>query len=404
MITVKFMQKTSKQRPDGTIPVWLRITEHRQSCFINTGVSVRPEHWNAERGKVRKNHQSSDSLNSRLDTFMFKVMNVLAELERDDRATAEVLSQTLKRNSSTVYLHEYAAPVISNLLEADRYHPARATQVAVNKFMEYRKGKPAPIAELNSAMLTQFAQWLRVTKGNHANTVAKDIEGIRRIMKQAEKDGIIKTVPKAEGVKREKTQKMKLHPDQIRDIEALELEPNTRLWHTRNYFLFSYYYAGIRWEDVTTMKWSNIKNGRLHYTMGKTGKRYPAPFKMSEAMQKILDYYRRPDQSPDDFIFPILKRGIDYSLNRVLKRKVDSKNTMVNEDLKLIAKAAGIEINVAFHISRHSAAYRMLLEGVDIYTISKAMAHENVSITETYLRGIDDALIVNAMERVFNSK
>jgi integrase len=46
----------------------------------------------------------------------------------------------------------------------------------------------------------------------------------------------------------------------------------------------------------------------------------------------------------------------------------------------------------------------MLLEGVDIYTISKALAHENVSITETYLRGIDDTLVVNAMERVFENK
>jgi integrase len=138
--------------------------------------------------------------------------------------------------------------------------------------------------------------------------------------------------------------------------------------------------------------------------MQKTGKQYPAPFKMGESMQGILEYYRRADQAPDEYIFPILKPEMDYTNTNYLKRQIDSKNSIVNVSLKKIAELAGIETNVSFHVSRHSAAYRMLLEGVDIYTISKALAHENVSITETYLRGIDDTLVVNAMERVFENK
>jgi integrase len=270
--------------------------------------------------------------------------------------------------------------------------------------MEFSKGKPVSVSEITSTALTQFATWLRVEQNNKPNTVAKDVEGLRRILKQAEKDGLIKTTPTAEGVQREKTTKDKLHPDQIRAIEALELEPDSREWHTRNYFLFSYYYAGIRWGDVCTLKWSNIKNGRLVYVMQKTGKKYPAPFKMGESMQGILEHYRRADQSADEFIFPILKAGRNYADTNFLNKKIDSKNTMANVDLKNIARMAGIETNVSFHVSRHSAAYRMLLEGVDIYTISKALAHENVSITETYLRGIDDTLIVTAMERVFENR
>lgn len=404
MITVKFTQKTSKQRPDGTIPVWLRITQHRRSKFINSGVSVRAEHWNAERSKVRKNHPASDSLNSRLDTFMVKVMNALAELEREDRASCDSLSAMLKKDSNGTYFHLYAETVIQSLFDANRYYPAKKTRVAVNKFMEFRRGRVTPLQEMTFDTLDKFITWLRVEKQSKPNTISKDIECIKRILKQAEKDQLIKSVPTGLDAKREKTTKDKLHPDQIKLIEALELEPYSNLWHTRNFFLASYYYAGIRWGDLCTLKWENIRNGRLYYTMRKTGKKYPAPFRLPEAFTRIIEFYSSSDQSPDDFIFPILPKGRDYSNSNFLSKQIESKNASINQRLKEIAQLAGIEKNVSMHVARHSAAYRMLLEGVDIYTISKALAHENVSITETYLRGIDDTLVVNAMERVFESK
>jgi integrase len=403
MITVKFIQKTSKQRPDGTIPVWLRITENRRSRFMNTGVSVREDQWNPDRGKVRKNHAASDSLNSRLDTFMVKVMNAIAELERDDRATADNLSMALKRNGSADYFHDYAKKIEYQLKASRKYHSVKNYQSSVSSFMEFRKGKPTQLSDIDTAMLNDFVNWLKAVRGNKGITIKNRLSQIRWLLHRACKDGLIKSVPRVDSFKMEKSKKAKLHPDQIRAIEALDLKPYKPLWHTRNYFLFSYYYAGIRWADVATMKWSNIVDGRLEYKMRKTGNS-PAPFRLPEAIQQILDYYRRSDQTPDDYIFPIFRKGRDYSNPDYLEKQISSRNSKINLYLKELAQLAGIEASVAFHVARHSAAYRMLLEGVDIYTISKALAHENVSITETYLRGIDDTLVVNAMERVFENK
>lgn len=404
MISFKYIQKQRKQRLDGTVPVWLQIIESRRYKFINTGIGVKPDQWNAERGRVRKNHPASDSLNSRLDTHMVKVMNALAELERENRATSEALVKMLKQDTGLLFFDEYAQKFLDNLQNTERYHVAKKARVAVNKFSEFRKGKPAQLIEMNFETLEKFITWLRVSKKSAPNTIAKDIEGIKLILRHAKKDQLIRTVPEGLTSKREKTTKDKLHPDQIKLIESLELVPDSHLWHTRNWFLASYYYAGIRWGDLCTLKWSNIVDGRIHYTMRKTGKKYPAPYRIPEAMKTIIDYYRQPDQSNDDFIFPILPDGYDYSNETLVYKQIDSQNTMMNYRLKRITQMAGIEAKVTIHVARHSSAYRMLLEGVDIYTISKALAHENVSITETYLRGIDDTLIVNAMERVFESR
>jgi integrase len=403
MITVKFIQKPSKQRPDGTVPVWLRITENRRSRFMNTGVSVRPDQWNPERGKVRKNHIASDSLNSRLDTFMVKVLNTLAELERDNRSSADNLSNQLKRNNTLDYLHEYAALLVDQLTASKQYHSVSNYKSSIVKFMEFRKGKPTPMTEIDSEMLNDFVLWMKHVNGNGGNTVKIRITDLRWTLKKAAKEGLIKSVPDVDAIRQVKSKKTKLHPDQIRAIEDLDLEQGSSLWHTRNYFLFSYYYAGIRWGDVCTMKWSNIVDGRLTYVMKKTGNS-PAPFRLPEAIRKIVDLYRRLDQQPDDFIFPILAKGRDYSDWDFLERQIKSRNTRVGINLKELVKLAGIEAKVSFHVARHSAAYRMLLEGLDIYTISKALAHENVSITEMYLRDIDDSLLVKALERVFENK
>jgi integrase len=400
MITKKYVLRDTKIKPDGTAPIWLRLTEHRRSRFVNTGLFLKPSYWDPKKCTIRK-FDSSDALKSRLDQFNLRLVNTMAELDRDGRLNVDNLVSRLKREDGSMLFQEYAIQFLKSLLDDERYHAFKKTQVAVNKLEEFRGGKPIPLTDINSEMLGQFVKWLVSFKQNNPNTISKDVEGIRRILRQAHKDGIIKSVPDAEGVKRTKTTKEKLHPDQIEAIKAVELEPDSLLWHTRNYFLFSYYYAGIRWGDICTLKWSDIKDGKLYYVMSKTQKRYPAPFKIPEQGLEILEHYREGKKA-DDFIFPILKPGRDYSDFRFLNQQIDSNNSMINVRLKHIAKLAGIDVTVSFHVSRHSFAYLLLLNKASIYEISKALAHENLTVTETYLRGIDTSLTTRTVEEAYS--
>ena len=69
--------------------------------------------------------------------------------------------------------------------------------------------------------------------------------------------------------------------------------------------------------------------------------------------------------------------------------------------LKKAAKEVGVncDIRVSPHTCRHTFAHLELKNGIDLYTLSRLMGHENVAITQRYLEGIkDDEMLKKAQK------
>lgn len=77
------------------------------------------------------------------------------------------------------------------------------------------------------------------------------------------------------------------------------------MWHTRNAWLVSFYFAGIRISDVVALKWIDIKDGRLYYMMNKNEK--PLSFKVPDKANTIFDLYLQDKKEINGYIFPFLK-------------------------------------------------------------------------------------------------
>ena len=70
---------------------------------------------------------------------------------------------------------------------------------------------------------------------------------------------------------------------------------------------------------------------------------------------------------------------------------------MTNGAVEHIVKrhGEGIEgIRVSPHTCRHFFAQQQVKLGTDLYTISRLLGHENISITQTYLNSLQDADII----------
>jgi site-specific recombinase XerD len=80
---------------------------------------------------------------------------------------------------------------------------------------------------------------------------------------------------------------------------------------------------------------------------------------------------------------------------------VNSKNSLLNKYLNILANMAGITKKVSMHIARHSFANIARQKKANVYDISKALGHSSLKITETYLSKFDTTSQDATMKQVF---
>jgi len=411
-LTVKLTQLKRKKRKDGTIPIYIRITENRKSRYKSTGISILKKHWNDEKKEVRKSHRHSVRLNKALERKLLEINKIKHDLDKNNNLSLDTLKQAISDNSDPRSVQHQAKEYRQHLDSVDRYWEYRHFKVVMNnmdRFIEERD-KPEALDQIDSEWIEDFQEFLLEEggpekedgsrDGNSPNTVRKKLQRLKGMF-----DWLIKTknlendpFTGVDRVEKQRTNtKTKLTFEQIKAIKKLDLEEGSDMWHVRNYFMFSFYNAGIRFGDLCALTWDNLIDGRLSYSMLKTGKQ--KSIKQLEPMKEILDLYRKEDAGPKDYIFPILEKK--YSDPMKLRKAIGSNNAQVNTILKDIASEADIEANISFHVSRHSFAHFALKKGMDLYSISKALGHSDLKITEQYLKSFDEEKLDSDMEEIF---
>ena len=401
-ITFKLFINKRKTKTDGSIPVYLRITQNRKYRLITTGISIDEKHWNPDKSEIRKNHPRYRALNSQLEQFVYDAKQAAAELPKDKqkiRVIKETLSKAEKPDSC---FFEYAERFYDTLKKQNRYWAEKHTRVTVGFFSDYLKKSSYPFDAIDHLTLEGFNLYLKQVKGNNVNTVHKHFQAIKRIYNQALLDDVIKVNPfdKFKPDSRQKSEKTRLSFDQIKAIAELKLNPRSWQDIARDAFLFSFYNAGIRFGDIARLQWKHVVDGRLKYNMAKTGT--GKNIKLLSPALEILDKYRPDQRSPEAFIFPILKPDHDLNDEPRTKRQISSKNVITNKNLKKLAQMAGIEDNISFHVSRHSFADYARTAGMGLYDISKALGHADIQITQAYLKSFDETSLDLSMEKLFS--
>ncbi len=401
-LSIKNVIQRDKKRKDGTYRVYLRLTENRKSKFIGTPIIIKEKYWNNKKGIVKSNHDFHIQFNQRLENQRREALKQKEQLYKEDRLCLENLYAELtgssKRNTTKTITEE-----IDNyhkyLKKNDRYSEWKKFGVVKNQFQEFISVNNDKIELLNGEMIEDLKSFLLNEVGNNNNTVIRKLRVFKAFTKYLRKKGYLDRDPFefVSPPKEHPSNKTRLSIEQIEALKKLELEPNTLLWHVRNYFLFSFYNAGIRFGDLCTLQWSNIVDGKLHYQMRKS-KKYKT-VKLLDESKEILTLYGYPNGNRTDYIFPILytKHTDLFSL----KKDIASNNAQVNSALKEIAYLAGIEQNISTHVARHSFAQFALKKGMNMYSISKLLGHSNIQMTARYLKSFDEELVEDDYVKLF---
>jgi len=399
-----FFARADRKNKRNEMPVYLRITYNRKLRYVNTGIKIEEKHWNDSKEEVRKSHPAEKSYNEELRKLRLKAQQIGFELGRKKRVSAKHIADQLKGKNPTDFV-KFTRRYIQELKESGSIRLSKQTKVILNKIIKFNNSETMEFSEITHDFLDELQHFMKREYKNHQNTIRKDYERLKMVFTEAEKKEILNENPfdKYELPQRQKSNKEALTFEQIKTMERLDLEKGSDLYHVRNYFMFSFYNAGIRFGDLCKLQWKNIQDGRLKYVMGKSLNTQTPKWKnikLTDNCFEILKDYRTSG-SEEDFIFPILDTSKNLEDPTVFDSDKGSKNAIINANLKELAKLAGIELTLTFHISRHSFARHAANMGMNVYAISNALAHSNLKTTQTYLSSFNESLLDREMDSIF---
>jgi len=330
-----------------------------------------------------------------------EVEKIYNELDKSGITSLKAFKDRLTGVYKTNFF-DLADDIVSEMKRTGKFYPSKNANVAINKLEAFEGERILPVKKIDADYLERFEKYLKLEHKNGSNTISKNFELIRKVIKQALKDKIISVDPFTtfDGAKRRASgQKLKLSMDQIQKIGKLGLTEGSAKWHARNAFLFSFYSGGIRFGDICCLKWKNVRDGRLSYAMNKNGKYFSTV--LNEFQKEILSRYSVEENNPDHYIFPFLNSHRKYEDDSELRKQISSKNYIVNKNLAKIAKQAKIGDTFSFHVSRHSFAQHAVENGLDVYELMQTLRHTKIETTQKYLKSLDEGLADKAMSKVF---
>lgn len=392
---VRIILDTRREKSDKTYPLCLRIIHFRKSTSIPLGYSLKEDDWDEEKCQVLSSYKEVSSI-SRLNKWIQKqkiqaqdIINKLEDTGEINRLSVVDLKNRIANKRSEETFYQFTESLIEELKTAGRMGYAQSVNSVLRLVKKFLNEKDITFEQLNYTFLQRFENYC-LGNGNTINSIAVYMKTIKMIYNRAIKSGIVgrELYPFVNyTIKTTKTKKRAVPRDVIGLIENLSFEQGSRIWHARNYFLFSFYCMGINFADMAHLKMNNIIEGRLEYKRQKTKKEYS--IKISPQIQDILSHYIAEKDS-DEYIFPIITRKGSTELEF---KDMAEKRRIYNKKLKEIANLCEIETNLTSYVARHTWATVAKHKGVPVAVISEGMGHADVKTTEVYLDSFDKSVL-----------
>ena len=121
----------------------------------------------------------------------------------------------------------------------------------------------------------------------------------------------------------------------------------------------------MRYSDIENLKPENIIN-----------------IETSDGLQPIIKITMHKTKEPVSI--PVIPKANEILITGVVFKK--HTNQYLNRCLKDIAKLAGINENLTFHIARHTFATIAINKGIPIEVVSKLLGHTQIKTTEIYAK------------------
>jgi integrase len=401
MIKARTLLYLSKTLSNGEHPIMICLTRKGQRKYLSTGLTCRSDQWDSKKNAPTRKHPLYRELEIHLSEKINQINKLLLQAESDGHElTLDALMTLLKQEElQSRMLSEHIQHMISRLKTSGRIETANILHATLKAWCKFFKRDHFSLEDINYNTLKQFEDFC-AANGNMPNTIFLYLRTLKTAINNGVKEGVIadrhqpfKDFSMAK-YRRVKTQKRAIDREELKAIENMEPEKSSSQYHSRNYFLFSFYTGGMNFIDMASLKWENIRNNQISYTRRKTNELINVP--LLEPARKLLELYQPlTGESKNSYVFPILNEL--HNTPNSISNRLNKMNHIVNRDLKEIGEALGIETKLTTYVARHSFATVMKRNGVPVSIIGQALGHEDEKTTQIYL----DSFNMDIMEQAF---
>lgn len=375
--SILFYLNTSKKKKSGKCPIVGRISVDGKSTAFSTGLDILPEQWNAQSGLAIGKSKEIDNINRQIESYRTEISSYYKDMvSKNGYVTAEYLKNALRgvgSHQNTVlqefaeYLEECRRSVGINKV----YSTYRMYCVAYNHLKDFIVSKygvnDVTFGQVNFNFVESYDYYLKIDKEMTPRTVEGNILPFRRVVRRAINKGIVRQDPFFNYVPtRVRPKRRWLSNEEIERIMKTPIANPSRNF-VRDMFILSCF-TGLSYADVRNLRESNIReeeDGSKWIIINRQKTGTPSYIPLLDIPLHIIEKYRGTG-----------KNGKLFNLMN---------SSEVNLYLKDIAKAAGIDKRLSYHVARHSFSTSVCLsQGVPIESLSQMLGHTNIKTTQIY--------------------
>lgn len=232
-------------------------------------------------------------------------------------------------------------------------------------------------SKLNLELCEEFKEYLLTTPSRKSakallkiNSAKSYFDKFKAVLKAAYKYEYLQTDlnSRVDSIKEEETHRVYISKEQLDLLAKADCENEV----VKQASLFSAL-TGIRYSDIEKLIWKDVTSYKnegydLKFTQQKTGGAETLPISLETF--KLLG----KEKLPNEKVFHGLKYTDCIKTSRVFSNWL---------------AAAGISSDFTFHCFRHTFAVLQLIEGTDIYVLSKMLGHKFIKTTQIYAKVVD---------------
>lgn len=356
---------------NGKYPIYLRIRVGIKETKVSAKLDVRKEQWDVKK-KAPKDKALLILLNRKITELELYINRILVE---GQELTIDVVKEfysgkkKVKPENGSLY-DSYLEFVERKRKEGLNPETIRVYMTTYNVLKEFKEN--IRISDISLPFIEKFDDHMREVNGNSAGGRNPKHKNLRTVILDMQKRNLSIDNP---------YKWFKIPSSEAKEIYLDKTELNTLLEYTeqfdknsKEYQILKMYqfscFCGLRFSDAMTLTWKDVdfENSIIRKTMIKT---------KTDVITPLFPMAR-------DILMEWSKNGT--LLNNDAKVFYNYAEPTVNQTLRKHANLAGINKHITYHSSRHTFATLLVVDGVDIYKISKYLGHKSVNMTQRYLK------------------